>query len=99
MIRDVDSFWQSGLDPAIQYMRSEAYNQMRESLLSMVRQEYSAILKEIYGNKKKESEKIKEELQLIREKRDTEWEMNEQRRLQSLEAKNKKELDMVKRSF
>lgn len=38
-IRDIDSFWESGLDPAIQRMRHEAYVQRRHEIMKQCRLE------------------------------------------------------------
>jgi hypothetical protein len=38
-IRDLDSFWEAGLDPAIQRMRHEAYSQRRHEMMRLCRME------------------------------------------------------------
>lgn len=43
-IRDIDSFWEPGLDPAVQRMRHEAYVQRRHDLMKQCRQERKKLL-------------------------------------------------------
>ena len=38
-IRDIDSFWESGIDPAVQRMRHEAYVQRRHEIMKQCRLE------------------------------------------------------------
>jgi hypothetical protein len=38
-IRDLDSFWEPGIDPAIQRMRHEAYSQRRHEMMRLCRVE------------------------------------------------------------
>jgi hypothetical protein len=43
-IRDIDSFWEPGLDPAVQRMRHEAYVQRRHDLMKQCRLERKKLL-------------------------------------------------------
>jgi hypothetical protein len=43
-IRDIDSFWEGGIDPAIQRMRHEAYVQRRHDLMKQCRQERKRLM-------------------------------------------------------
>jgi hypothetical protein len=38
-IRDLDSFWENNIDPAIQRMRHEAYSQRRHEMMRLCRSE------------------------------------------------------------
>lgn len=44
-IRDLDSFWHPGIDPAIQRMRHEAYSQQRHELMRAARNERKKLIK------------------------------------------------------
>ena len=46
-IRDIDAFWQPGLDPAVQRMRHEAYSALRHEKMKAVRTARRAIIKDI----------------------------------------------------
>jgi hypothetical protein len=43
-IRDIDSFWEGGIDPAIQRMRHEAYVQRRHELIKQCRGERKKLI-------------------------------------------------------
>lgn len=43
-IRDIDSFWETGIDPAIQRMRHEAYVQRRHDLMKQSRKERKKLM-------------------------------------------------------
>lgn len=43
-IRDIDSFWEPGVDPAVQRMRHEAYVQRRHDLMKQARHERKKII-------------------------------------------------------
>lgn len=43
-IRDIDSFWEAGLDPAVQRMRHEAYVQRRHDLMKQCRSERKRLI-------------------------------------------------------
>jgi hypothetical protein len=43
-IRDIDSFWEPGIDPAVQRMRHEAYVQRRHEIMKQCRQERKRML-------------------------------------------------------
>lgn len=43
-IRDIDSFWESGIDPAVQRMRHEAYVQRRHDLMKQCRLERKRLM-------------------------------------------------------
>lgn len=43
-IRDIDSFWENGIDPAVQRMRHEAYVQRRHDLMKQCRSERRKIM-------------------------------------------------------
>ena len=45
-IRDLDSFWEPGLDPSIQALRHEAYSEMRFKTYEMVKKERNMIKNE-----------------------------------------------------
>ena len=43
-IRDLDSFWEMGISPAIQRMRHEAYSQRRHDMMKLIRIERKRLL-------------------------------------------------------
>ena len=45
-IRDLDSFWEPGLDPSVQAMRHEAHSEMRFKTFEMVKTERNKIKNE-----------------------------------------------------
>ena len=44
LIRDLDSFWEPGIDTAVQHMRHESYSQIRHQHMKIARQERDRLI-------------------------------------------------------
>ncbi|CAN0230050.1 unnamed protein product, partial [Hapterophycus canaliculatus] len=43
-VRDLDSFWEPGVEPEVQRMRHEAYSQRRHEMMRLCRQERKRLI-------------------------------------------------------
>lgn len=98
-IRDIDSFWESGIDPAVQRMRHEAYVQRRHDIMKQCRLERKRMINaEIEASSKLPSadsgltpEMI---IQQQKEQSSTLLQM-EMQRLEKLQKRQEKELEQM----
>lgn len=90
-IRDLDSFWEPGLDPAIQRMRHEAYSMQRHNKMQAARAARQQMIAEQKREKKIKSAKSKLN---ISEDAGTLVEI-ERRRLEKLQRKQQQEIEQM----
>jgi hypothetical protein len=97
-IRDIDSFWESGIDPAVQRIRHEAYVQRRYDVMKQCRLERKrmAIAEFENATNMKASETLTPEmlLQQQQEKTSTLIEM-ELKRIEKMQKRQQKELEQM----
>lgn len=91
-IRDLDSFWQSNIDPAIQHMRHEAYSQMRHDLMALVRKERDNVISELGEKPKAKKENVKRELEELKQKQEATLLNEERERLAKIKLQQQKEI-------
>ncbi len=98
-IRDIDSFWEPGIDPAVQRMRHEAYVQRRYDLMKQCRHERKKMMNADFeeeegpqrGGSTMSPEKMLEEQAL---KNSTLIEM-ELKRIEKMKQRQEKELEQM----
>ena len=100
-VRDIDSFWESGLDPSLQRMRHEAYVQRRHDCMKQCRLERKKIINQQLeksakfldkgGDESMSPEKI---LQMQAEQSSTLIEM-EKARIQKMQKRQERELEQM----
>lgn len=96
-IRDIDSFWEPGLDPAVQRMRHEAYVQRRHDLMKQCRQERKKLLNAEFEEEdanKNTGMTPEQVLEEQKQKNSTLIEL-EMKRIEKMKARQEKELEQM----
>ena len=97
-IRDLDSFWEPGLDPALQALRHESNTEMRYKAYEMVKtarnqiQNEEVSLRRSKGKRGRSSKNRK----LVLDKAKGQWQLElEQRRLEKVQRRQQKEIEQM----
>ena len=101
-IRDVDSFWEAGIDPAVQRIRHEAYVQRRYELMKQCRMERKrmAIAEFETATNIKGSDTITPEMLLKKQQEQTSTLIEmEMQRIEKMRQRQQKELEQMIQVF
>jgi hypothetical protein len=98
-VRDIDSFWEPGVDPAVQRMRHEAYVQRRHETMKQCRTERKRIINEAFEastNLSPGEEILTPEMLLEKQKEQSSTLIQlEMQRIEKLQRRQQKELEQM----
>jgi hypothetical protein len=97
-IRDIDSFWEAGIDPSIQGMRHEAYVQRRHEIMSMLRKDRKKVMNAEFSQRTQLEEEFGMTPEMILEQQKQQAStalLMEKQRLEKIQARQEKEIEQM----
>ena len=99
-VRDIDSFWESGIDPSVQRLRHEAYVQRRYELMKQCRMERKRLMNAEINSRQqhsisKDQPSVEEMLKQQQDEMNATIIETEKLRLEKLKRRQEKELEQM----